>query len=718
MGSRKKSKTSHASTPNDSPAASKASLPLPVEPNDSSHSVDSNAISDTLNPPPAPTAAVDIVGRVNNRKSWYGSWTQKSPAVSIVETENVTAERGPSAIKDSEPKEENEPLDTTKSPTRYLSDTSRRSFRGTPLETSTTKLTIKSTNGNAGEFQQAEQASQDEAEQPSEPPLPPDPPKSEASDDNAGAPGSQTTGQPPTGWFGWWSRPDGYVEGISRDSTLVDEAQKTPLPGVTPSEDIPNPIPEPLKSSELALASADVSLDVSDKEAEFMDGISSRSWFWRWSRAQNARSDQASKPEDKPSDNSTADTTSAPKQASVPSAIPARIAEDQEPKPASIKEDKAGSGASTPRLSLQRKKSSGWAFWSKEPPSPGPSPGIEGSVHKLVGELAVADTPSQSRPEAAQFNEQEQSSKQATTQARTDPGLSVKNPKDEKAHSKAPLAIKTNAALNEALKVPEPPLTPSKQPAKQVAKEPQKPNLLMPDFKSTYSLTNDASLWKQIRGYFLASENDQPRLRLLASPPRVKKAMAIGVHGFFPSPIVQKVLGAPTGTSIKFANAGAAAIKQWTEDRGYECEIEKVALEGEGVITDRVDTLWKLLLNWADHIRQADFVLVGCHSQGVPVAIMLVAKLIESGSISATRIGICAMAGVNLGPFMDFKTRLWGGSTLELFDFCNPKSKVSQMYQSALSTVLRHGVRVTYVGSIDDQLVSMEVSQLSPQLRN
>ncbi len=96
------------------------------------------------------------------------------------------------------------------------------------------------------------------------------------------------------------------------------------------------------------------------------------------------------------------------------------------------------------------------------------------------------------------------------------------------------------------------------------------------------------------------------------------------------------MLGQPTGTSFRFANGAAAAIQKWTDAHDIDCEIQKVALEGEGMISDRVDTLWKLLLNWIDHIRNADFIMVACHSQGVPVAVMLVAKLINFGCISSS----------------------------------------------------------------------------------
>jgi hypothetical protein len=171
-------------------------------------------------------------------------------------------------------------------------------------------------------------------------------------------------------------------------------------------------------------------------------------------------------------------------------------------------------------------------------------------------------------------------------------------------------------------------------------------------------------------------------------------------------------LGRPTGTSVKFSTQAAKAIVEWAESHGNPCEVEKIALEGEGHIGERVELLWKLLLNWIEHIKAADFVMIACHSQGVPVATMLVSKLIEFGCLSSARVGICAMAGVNLGPFPDYRSRWISGSAGELFDFANPASRVSQEYMSALQMVLDYGVRITYVGSIDDQLVSLEVSIL------
>ena len=175
------------------------------------------------------------------------------------------------------------------------------------------------------------------------------------------------------------------------------------------------------------------------------------------------------------------------------------------------------------------------------------------------------------------------------------------------------------------------------------------------------------------------------------------------------------MLGPPTGTSIRFADGAAEAIRKWASSHGHLCTIEKAALEGEGMVSNRVDVLWKLLLNWIDSIRKADFILVACHSQGVPVAVSLVARLIDFGCVTHARIGICGMAGINLGPFPSYQSqsRFFGGSTTELFEFSRHNSLVSESYTAALRLVLKHQVRILYVGAIDDQLVSLESATFS-----
>ncbi|TLS31483.1 hypothetical protein PpBr36_03640 [Pyricularia pennisetigena] len=224
-------------------------------------------------------------------------------------------------------------------------------------------------------------------------------------------------------------------------------------------------------------------------------------------------------------------------------------------------------------------------------------------------------------------------------------------------------------------------------------------NLLLPSFRSTYRMKENPSIIQQI-AQFLLRTHQKPQANhafLTKEPPKIKKALAIGVHGLFPATYLRPMIGQPTGTSIRFANHAADSIRRWADSHGcQDCEIEKVALEGEGKIGERVENLWKLLLNWIESIRKADFILVACHSQGVPVSIMLVAKLIELGIITTPRIGVCAMEKQLVSHSDPFQAT-------NLAWFGNPESEVSKRYEAALKAVLEYGVRVTYIGSIDDQ---------------
>ena len=345
-------------------------------------------------------------------------------------------------------------------------------------------------------------------------------------------------------------------------------------------------------------------------------------------------------------------------------------------------------------------KSSGWAFWSRDY---GNSKVQEGTSK---GELAVAGSPSQSQPENAIVDEAKGLPRVTNKAGKRDRPQSLELADDGKTTERFANHSTSSSATQAPLMSSKEDLTdstPTRTPKPAV-------NLILPTFRGTYRVAENPSLLQQLSQLFTYSKTVTTKhVSLSQDLPRIKKALAVGVHGYFPTPLIRSVLGQPTGTSIRFAESAASAIQQWTQDHGYSCEIEKVALEGEGKIAERIDLLWKLLLNWIEDIRQSDFILVACHSQGVPVAMMLVAKLIAFGCVNAARIGVCAMAGVNLGPFADYKSRWISGSAGELFEFAQPESQVSQDYRVALGTALKFGVRIVYIGSIDDQLVSLEV---------
>ena len=350
----------------------------------------------------------------------------------------------------------------------------------------------------------------------------------------------------------------------------------------------------------------------------------------------------------------------------------------------------------------------GWAFWSRSAGSEGNK---DGRSSPVVGELAVSSSTPQSKPKTTVIDG-DKGEPRTIGQSRT--GQKSGKP-EANGEVKQPLkelktgtitTIKAEPALPKLAKAVD-----SKNPPKQ---QHTFKNLILPSFRKTFHLPETPGFLQQLGNLLYRSTSPEPKhVSILRDPPRIKKALAIGVHGYFPTPFFRSVLGQPTGTSIRFADFAANAIRKWASRMGHSCEVEKIALEGEGKIEERVDLLWKLMLNWLEDIRKADFILIACHSQGVPVAIMLIAKLIAFGCVSGARIGVCAMAGVNLGPFADYKSRWISGSAGELFDFADPKSKVSKDYQAALDTVLKFGVRVLYIGSIDDQLVSLEVRTLA-----
>ncbi|KAI9774776.1 MAG: hypothetical protein M1839_001643 [Geoglossum umbratile] len=343
---------------------------------------------------------------------------------------------------------------------------------------------------------------------------------------------------------------------------------------------------------------------------------------------------------------------------------------------------------------------SGWAFWSNGRAKPIVDHSTMGGS---VSEPAIVITPSQSHPQALR-GEENNSSAIFETAKLGKRGRPKSLDITDDSTSNIP---EVGPSTKKAAKLVE-------QTTKQQAQKPLPANLLLPSFNNTYHQQESPSILQQLARLLLQGKQMPTKhVQIVRDPPHVRKAIAIGIHGYFPAPLIRTVLGQPTGTSVRFANSAATAIKKWTQSRGYECDIEKIPLEGEGKIRERVDTLWKSILNWIDKIQKADFILVACHSQGVPVAIMLVSKLIEFGCLNAARVGICAMAGVNLGPFPDYKSRLFNGSAGELFEFSNTNSIVSKRYEDAMGVAVGHGVRVLLVGSIDDQLVSLESSTFS-----
>jgi len=134
-----------------------------------------------------------------------------------------------------------------------------------------------------------------------------------------------------------------------------------------------------------------------------------------------------------------------------------------------------------------------------------------------------------------------------------------------------------------------------------------------------------------------------------------RRIVILGVHGWFPKRSIQKLTGDPTGTSEKFCQEMAYSVITFFNDLGMEItneNISQIPLNGEGIIENRVDILYDQLEKRMDEVQNADIVLVSAHSQGTPVSVFLLNRLLENKKIDPERqtVGMVAMAGIHHGP--------------------------------------------------------------------
>ncbi|KAE8353011.1 hypothetical protein BDV28DRAFT_116230 [Aspergillus coremiiformis] len=479
----------------------------------------------------------------------------------------------------------------------------------------------------------------------------------------------QQTASQPGGWFSWvWapSRTENIPDNTTEDTAAAPMEQSAENQ-ISKDEDI-TPVDQ-----------GQVEHGKPPETAEVDGAAQKRSWLQMWYGSSSTKGLEEPQSKNSP----VADEPTSPAD------IAPTLNED-------IDEPAADSSPAAPTKNV---KASGWSFWFRETPQDT----LQGKSQEVQSvEASMAQTSITKKAKDGTESEPEQKVEPAQKG-----NLKIKAHKSSSALPDQVISGLDSSSNAPAVNTAE--ATASKHLQKIL------PNQVLPRFKDTFALQERPSLLQTI-GRFLHynKEQDNRHVYMIKDPPPIKRALAIGIHGYFPAPLIRSVLGQPTGTSIRFSNMAADALRKWADDRTYACDIEKIALEGEGRIAERVDLLWKLLLNWMEKIRQADFILIACHSQGVPVAIMLIAKLISFGCLNAARVGVCAMAGVNMGPFSDYRSRWISGSAGELFEFALPYSQVSKDYEAALKASLDFGVRISYIGSIDDQLVSLESSLFSP----
>jgi hypothetical protein len=156
--------------------------------------------------------------------------------------------------------------------------------------------------------------------------------------------------------------------------------------------------------------------------------------------------------------------------------------------------------------------------------------------------------------------------------------------------------------------------------------------------------------------------------------------------------------------------------------------VHEITVSGYGSIEQRVaacaSTQMCELSNMSA-LQDADVIVFACHSQGVIVGTLLAHWMMFSTpeqdaevkqerlfNLKPTcRVGICAMAGINHGPFPDTSSDFFS-STKELFQFNQPYASLSGKYFSAVQDLLANGVKIMTVASWMDQVVPLYSASL------
>lgn len=202
-----------------------------------------------------------------------------------------------------------------------------------------------------------------------------------------------------------------------------------------------------------------------------------------------------------------------------------------------------------------------------------------------------------------------------------------------------------------------------------------------------------------------------------------RKIALIGLHGWFPNRLLHHVIGDPRRTSDRMVEMLESAVLECSDPFPPLIEgpatIHKFPLHGDGTIEERVqkhfDELQRARLeedSAMNHIYTSDSVIFGAHSQGAPVAVILMAKLIAEGYLNPKRqkISLFCASGIFHGPFPPLRKNLVvqyveAEAARQLFHLNDPSSQVSQSLLASLDCILQAGVNITCVASWMDQVV-------------
>ena len=146
-------------------------------------------------------------------------------------------------------------------------------------------------------------------------------------------------------------------------------------------------------------------------------------------------------------------------------------------------------------------------------------------------------------------------------------------------------------------------------------------------------------------------------------------------------------------------------------------QVQSIPLSGQGMVGHRVTSLYHDFLSnqkYKECVKNSDLIIFVAHSQGTPVATMILDKMIRDGFIDprVQQTGILAMAGIHHGPHPNLGTSvvikyMERDPARQLFEFNDPNTIIARQYYRALKSVLSTGTRVCMIGSWYDQVVPL-----------
>lgn len=198
---------------------------------------------------------------------------------------------------------------------------------------------------------------------------------------------------------------------------------------------------------------------------------------------------------------------------------------------------------------------SSWGFWytnSPEPSGPsGSSKGGRSAADENSGQLAVVGEASERCPESARIAVMKGSQNTSRDNQHATQKMRSKLKSREKAQTPT-----EEDKLKQQVAQP----VQHKRAASVEACAP--PNIIMPSVQNTFRCAENPTYLQQITRMIL---NNRARpvnhVFLTKQHPKIEKAVAIGIHGLLPSPMLQTIIGKPT-TSSFFATHAADAIRK------------------------------------------------------------------------------------------------------------------------------------------------------------